>query len=747
MSRKRILKKHQKKQETLLAQLEELYLQGASDEFLLLAEQLPDPAASPVAAEWTEMAERAVRESLAGGDLGRLSRLVRSVRRSCRLRPLAVLVEAVLDLAASRLEAARGRLAELAALTGKSGGDAGPVPRDLLPSLQALAREGPDLPPDPQPRAARRREEPYLRAVSRLFVALKSLEAGSFAPAPDERRALARHLAAVRSAAPAELAEPAQPAQTTELHRLLAGAGRSLSLLADLSALAGKGQATSREVAGWLRGAGSPLAAALGGSAPPLLAPLRHALHLSWRAVLERVAAREGSGGLAVLWTAAPDLLAHDVTLPRPAAVREADQARQLLADRRYDELARLLRSRHRTASDSGELAALWSLELWAIGQIPEEEGGDPPPHRTIVRLHQMAGEIGQRFPSELRAEVARVLRDGLFEACRQAHFCDHVGWAALSLLEHLPDDAGLLVAGVAGAVIGEDPKSLRALEARLARRVQAQTQAQTQIRAQELEACRQLLIEISREGCWDLAPILTRLRPLFADDVWPGIAELVAREMAGSFGWNLREESFEDGDIDQTRSALDGLRPLLAGTPGFDAVAVVVECWELDRRAAEKRLAQFLAASPGLDAPLDALRVLDGPLLPGSPPGAQALLERLARAVIDRLDERWQLWTPMVPLLIVAVDAREMKRLETRIRQLLATRELTEEGREALEHTLAGLRQLAELRSTLKRQQRNGRRSPSPEPREPAPSKRKPRTQKSDTPDTPQLQLDLESW
>ncbi len=484
MSRKRLLKKHQKKQETLLAQLEELYLQGASEEFLLLAEQLPDPAASPIAAEWTEMAERAVRESLAGGDLGRLSRLVRTLRRSSRLRPLAVLAETVLDLAAGRLEAARGRLAELAALAGKGKGDAGPVPRDLLPALEALAREEPDLTgpqPASHPIAAGHREEPYLRAVGGLFAALKSLEAGSFALAPlapNERRDLARHLTAVRSAAPAELAE------SSELHRLLAGAGRSLSLLADLAALEGEGQANSQKVAGWLRGAGAELAAALGGSAPPLLAPLRHALRQRWRAVLERVAAREGSAGLAVLWAAAPDLLAHDVDLPRrgSAAVREADQARQLLAAGRYGDLARLLRSRHRTATagsagfagfagfDSGELASLWSLELWAIDQIPEDDGGEPPPHRTIVRLHQMAGELGQRFPPELRPEVARVLRDRLFEACQRASFCDHVGWTALSLLEHLPDDAGLLVAGVAGAIVGEDPKSLRALEARLAR-------------------------------------------------------------------------------------------------------------------------------------------------------------------------------------------------------------------------------------------------------------------------------------
>ncbi len=329
------------------------------------------------------------------------------------------------------------------------------------------------------------------------------------------------------------------------------------------------------------------------------------------------------------------------------------------------------------------------------------------------------------------------MLRDRLFEACRLAYFCDHVGWAALSLLEHLPDDAGLLVAGVAGAVVGEDPKSLRALEARLARGVD--------VRAQDLEVCRQLMIEISRDGPWDLAPILRRLRPLFAGDVWPGIAALVAQELAGSFGRILRGESFADGDdiddIDMMRSVLDGLRPFLAGTPGFGAVEVVVECWQPDRRVAEKRLEKFLTAFPGLDAPLAALRALDGALMPWSPPGAQALLGRLARAVVDRLDERWQLWSPAVRLLAIAVDAGERKRLEAKIRQLLATSELPVAGREALEHALEGILAFGKLRSSLESPRRRGRRSSSPEPGEPSPAKRKPWTRRSGT---PQLRLDF---
>jgi hypothetical protein len=743
MSRKRLLKKHQKRQGTLLAQLEELYLQGAGDEFLLLAEHLEDPAASPVAAEWTEVVERAVRESLAGGDLGRLSHLVRSIRRSGRLRSLTVLVEAVLDLAAGRLLAARGRLADLAGLIGQGdAGDTGSVPRDLLSALQALAEEEPGSPPS----GPGRLDEPYLQAVRELFGALQRLEAASFASTPDDRRDLARRLAALRSAAPSETPDTPEASEITGLHRLLASAGRSLSFLGDLAALEGGRQATSQEIAGWLRAAGPLFVTALGGSAPPLLAPLQHAVHLRWRAVLERVAAREGATGLAVLRTAAPELLAHDLVLPRrgSTALQEADQVRKLLAARRYDDLARLLRARSRPVSvvpDAGELAALWSLELWAIDQIPDEEpDGEwegPPAHRTIVRLHEMAGEIGRRFPPELRAEVARVLRDRLFEACRQTFFCDHVAWVALALLEQLPDDVGLLVAGVAGAVVGEDRKSAKALEARLGRSLQMQAQVQ----AKDREVCRSLMVEISKEGPRNLAFILDRLRPLFGGDLWPEIAALVAGEIGRSFGRILCEVTLEGGnDIGRMRTTLDRLRPFLAGTPGFAAIEVIIDCWQQNRKGAEKRLAQFLSAFPELDAPLAAFRVLDGVLLPWSPQGGQAAMERLSRAVIDRLDERWQLWTPAVPLLAVVTEAGERRRLETKIRQLLTTGELAAEGRDALEHALKKLRELEELRKSLERPPRRGG-SPDPEPREPSQPNRKPRTRRSST---PQLRLDL---
>lgn len=713
MSRKRILKKLHKRQGVAVARLGDLYLQGADDEFLALAaEHFEDPAASPLAAEWAEVAERAVRGSLSQGDLDRLERLLRSLRRSGRLRPLLrsliTASEAVLDLAAGRLEAARTRLA---ALTG-TGEAAQVLPPDLLSSLQALAQDEPVG-------GGWRLDEPYLQASRDFSQALQRCTAS--APAAADCRDLARSLAEMRSAA---------PAADVELRRLFDEAGRCLSLLNDLADLEtrlallpeGERPQMSVVIAGWLRGPGPLLAATLGSSGPALLAPLRHTVGLRWRALLERVAAREGPPGLMALWTANPKLLAHDMELPRGVAgLREAAQARQLLAARRYEDLARLLHSRSRTAVDRGELAALWSLELWASSQETDEEeeekewATEPPLRHMTVRLQQMSGEIGRRFSPEDRAEVARVLRNVLFGLCRETFFNEQLARAALALLEHQPDDIGLLVAGVAGAVAAEDSQTLRTLEARLALGVEAQ--------AKDLPIARLLMVEVAREDPRDLAPILERLRPLFAGPAWPEIAKLVAWEMGGTFARTLREESLDGEDVSLTRSALVRLRPLLAGTPGFAAVEVVLDCWQATPRTVEKRLDRFLAAFPGLDAPFAAFQMMDRALLPWGQRGAHAAFQRLVSAVIDRLDGRWQLWSSVLPSLAMTAEESDRRCLDEKIRRLLSSPELTAEGRETLGQALRVIEELDAMRR------------PPASPRRAPRAPRKPRARRAATP------------
>ncbi|HYX24794.1 MAG TPA: hypothetical protein VFC23_11625 [Thermoanaerobaculia bacterium] len=716
MSGKRSLKKQQKRQATALAQLGELYRRGADDEFLArAAEQVADLAASPFAAQWAEVADRALRQSLARADLGRLDRLLRALRKSGPPRPLAILGEGVLDLAAGRLDAARSRLATVAA---------GVLPPGLLADLQALAQDSPDLFP----------EDPYLRAAAELFAAFQGLD----------REAVARSLRTLRSLIP----EEPQDAERRRLLALLDASDLRLLLLAALEALAtrlsllpetpeGTEARASRAAADWLRGPGPSLAAALAAAVPPLLAPLQHAVRTRWRSVLERVAAEEGPPGLAALCAADPGLLAHDVDLQESgrAGLRQRAQAQQLLATGRYAELAQLLRSRSRAAVEPGDLAALWSLELWACQRMPDEpeteddedwasDLSEPSPHATLVRLGEMATEVGRRFPAEQRAEVARVLRDELFDLCEAAGFCDHTAAAALSLLEHQPGDLGLLIAGVAGAIVDGAPRALHALEAQIERRGPANAEA----------IAHRLLAQAAQERSPLLARILDKVRPLFSGDAWPEVAELVAREMGGHFAQVLCAASFQTlGEPELARRIPQGarevlalLRPALGGTRGFAATELTLDCCRPDRPAVEQRLARFLAGDPGCEGVLVALQVVDRALMPWMPKGLEVAFGGLAEAAIDRLDDRWQLWGRAVPLMAAGAAGGPLKRLEKKVRQLLASPAIPAEGREVLEEGLQAIRHFG------------GKKRGRPRRGQP---KGKPRRRRGDS---PQLRLDV---
>ena len=722
MSRKRTLKKLQKRQGSIQAQLEELYLRGADDEFLALAaEQIKDPATSPLAAEWAEVAGRVFRRSLARADFGRLQRLLPSLHRGAP-RPLALLAEAILDLAAGRLDAARSTLASMEEDT------AAAIPQGLLAGLQSLAQDGLQHLPE---------DAPYLQAARELFAALQSLD----------RQALARSIEAMRTAA------PDAPGDTGELRRLLDSIHRCLSLLTDLAVLEDKltrlpqseGASASRLVTGWLRGPGPLLTAILTASAPALLAPLHHAVRMRWRGALEQVAAREGPPGLAALCAADSRLLAVDVTLPGGiqaglANLRQGTQARQLLADGRYSGLAHLLRSRGQTEPESTTRAVLWSLELWATNQrsrVEESEEGwildldhsGPPPHRTLVRLQEMAGEIGSRFPGEQQAEVARVLREELFNLCEQILFCEHMTRAALPLLEHLPGDLGLCIVGITGAIAGEDPRALRAVEVWLARGIKAQ--------ASDAAVARRLMVQIGREAPETITRALDLLKPLFSAESWPVIAALVAREMGAPFADALQEtrftifESFQSGnrELAEIRRHLERLRPALGGTPGFDAMELTLDCWQEDRSPVEKRVKAFLRAGPGLEGVLASFLVIDrataGPL---APRGIATALHALAHALIDLLDERWQIWEATVPALAMATRGRHLARLEEKIRKLLTAPRLEAVGREALEHALHTVQSARNARA--------GRSpSPAPPPRAEPKPKKPPRRRRAGSP------------
>jgi hypothetical protein len=647
--------------------------------------------------------ERALRQSLARADLSQAESLVRTLRQSGGApRPLPSLAEAVLALASGRCEAALSRLAALAAQEG--GGEA--CPADLTAALADLARGGFD----------REAALGFLRALQ-----------------PLDREALAASVQALRAAAPAD---------APDLHRLLGlldAADRNLSLLTALAAL----PAESRSVLDWLRGLAPRLAAALTAPGPPLLAPLHHAVRMSWRTVLVGIEESEGSAGWVALATAEPKILALDVDLPGGiqgglTALRQRTLAQRSLADESYAELISLLHARGRTATDPSTLAALWGLELCAwsrrvkAGSDEEDEFAPPFPqlHSIVVRLLEMAGEIGRRFPPAQRSEMARALRDELFDLCEAAYFCEHTAAAALHLLAYQPGDLGLLIAGVTGAVASGDARSLQALCAQL---------PPGPIRV-DLPLAKRLLHEVAHEMPATIARTLAVLRPLFPGDAWQEIQTLVVKEVANKFAFFLTEEGsdpFDDPgeilDLSLVRSQLDLLRPELGAASGFAGLELALDCWQPERSVAEKKVKTFLAGLPGLDGPLTAFRLLEMAAGPWAPQGADAACRALAHGVIDRLDDGWQSWYQEAPLLAVAADARHRKRLLRKLWFHALSAETPEEGREKLAETIQATESIQAMEKLLLESTRRS---------EPRPSRsRKPRRKRGGP---PQLRLDL---
>ncbi|HSN85620.1 MAG TPA: hypothetical protein VL025_02630, partial [Thermoanaerobaculia bacterium] len=489
------------------------------------------------------------------------------------------------------------------------------------------------------------------------------------------------------------------PADSVEMQRFLAGAGPCLSLLGALAPLADQ---PSRAVGDWLRREGRSLAAVLQAAGSPLLAPLRHAVRLRWRAVLQRRVAAEGMAGLAALFEADSGLLALDLEPAALTGLRWRRQARQLIAAGRAGDLILFLRSRARATSDSGALAVLWSLELWAGRSLepPEEEEEDvaeedlaPSVHEILVRLSAMTREIERRFPPAGRPEVARVLRKELFALCEALPFCKHTAEAALSLLNHLPGDLGLLLLGIAGAVAGKDTRSLDALEARLA------ASAPVSI-ANDRPAVQRVMAEAAQEKPAVLARILSHLRPCVPDGDWPEIAELTAREAGKSFSQTLADASLQavvarvgfDASLTPLRRGLEDLRPFLGGTFSFSAQELILDACQSDAHTVSQKIDAFLRTWPGLEGALVPFQILDDMLTPWTTKGVEKAIELFAGAVIDRLDSRWRLWSGDVPALASLADREGRRRLAEKIREILAAPDLEDEARRELQEALEEL-------------------------------------------------------
>src|SRR6185436_2188597 len=98
-----------------------------------------------------------------------------------------------------------------------------------------------------------------------------------------------------------------------------------------------------------------------------------------------------------------------------------------------------------------------------------------------------------------------------------------------------------------------------------------------------------------------------------------------------------------------------------------------------------------------------------------------------IANALIDLLDERWQIWEGVVFGLVTAARGRHLHRLEAKIRELLASPRLAG-GREALERALHTVQSFKKARG-------GGSPNPDPPPRAEPKPRPKPRRRRAGSP------------
>jgi hypothetical protein len=667
--------------------LQGCYRQGADEEFIELVHDRPADACRCAAAGlYGEVVDRALRRALAAGDLAASERICQRLLREARARPLALAAAAAGHLAAGRREEAGLALAELAA----AGGDGTP----LGPALAALATLAGPCPPGAPAADGGALDTPEAQAVWSFYRGLQALAAGGPAPATAEIAALARSLDSLRAALGGDRA----------LADLLADADKCLHLLAVVASaerVVRRPRGGGRQEAGAPGGTGSflkvarevakPLLAVLRADAwPPLLEPLRHALRERWRSLLSWLAEQPDAAAVwAELYSISPPLFALDLETAGGSSLESGAQAlrrwiqgRSLLSAKSLGELARWLSLAAKSEPEPGRLVRLWALELWAWDQEEAaEDPGDPvgvapgarPLMSALLRLEPMAAQCRNRIPAEQQREVARWLADQLVDLCQGVRFCRSMAVTAESLLAHLPDDPGLLVVGLAAAACSANLDAGKRFGSRIAARGVAGGADQEKILG--------LVSEIAIEETKVAAPVLRQLRPLLPDEAWPRVQSLMAQEMAEGILTSYRFDL--DLDFRRLRRELDLCSDTLGECPELTALVAAVDCIDPAGRGASRALGRVLGDLSGLEPALIAFRVVAAASAHGARQVEEAFQDA-RRVTLDRLDERWRLWRPVLVPLVIGADRRQRQHLKAMLTRLRGRQEVNEIDRQA---------------------------------------------------------------
>ena len=720
MSRKRQLKKERARLGALESQLERLARQGDGERFLELARGRAGELTPEMAELYGQIADRALESALASADLPRLERLLSQLGRTARSRRLGPLAEAVAHLAAGRLDEARAGLAALAALPAlpaisPATGDSSP---ELLAALRALSAPGGEA--EDLPRGLGGLDG--VQAIRRFSRALDTLRSAGFRPQPAGLEELSGAVDALATSLPAEPA----------LGRALQAAREHLRLLGELAGLEEELRSHARSdlfsfFLERLQVLHRPLLAVLrdGPPAAAVLRPLHHALRLRWRALLELVASRGDQQAWDRLWEAFPALLAFDLEPGGPPErLKTRTSLRRLRENEDYRQLAGQLGELAGAEKAPERVVLLWSLELWAWeredeAEKEEEDEDDEPDrfqepaaHAALVRLGRMASEIPGRLPSGQRQEAARFLRDRLLDLCEARRFCGHSVDAAGALLKLLPDDPALLVVALTGAACSRDLRAQNLFASRIGSRGPAQRE--------EREALLRLLEQIVFEDSRAVVLVLSSLRALVGEEVWPEVLSIVLRSLTDFARAFLQIEG--KAALRSIFREVEIYRPVLAERSGFAALEAALDCVPPDSVAGPQDLKELLARTADLEADLTALRVLMTVSSPGDPTSTGEALEHARDAARSHLDLRWRLWQPLLPVLVFGATRGQARRLRKRILDLLQQDGVKPEDRQALERALSDISDIQRFERAVrwestqedrKPKKKAGRRSP----------------------------------
>lgn len=671
MSRKRLLKKERSRLDELERQVGRLDRQSAaasSDTADALLELVQGRAAelSPASLEaWVRAAERALREALAAADLLRIKRLLRWLGRDARsVAPVAALA-GLAALADTAVHLADGRLAEARACLDGLPAAAPGIPPRLVHALAGLCSGETEVPGAPAAWS-------FYSALSEI---LKDGEARK--PRQDTTVALRAALPASRILDAADdffhlLAELARVKKTLQRAKVPSLVPLFLDRTKDLF---------------------RPLLAAFRDEPPaPLLLPLRHALRLRWRSLLELMAERAGPAAWAGLYPAAPLLFDLDLEIPGGLeTLRRRSAVRELHETGRHRQLAERLASLSAAERAPERRVVLWSLELWAWSQVDPLDGmgDDPweigeaeeigmPAHAALVRLGRMAEEAATRLPPEHRTGTARFLRAHLLELCEAQPFCNHMLEAAGALLAHLPDDPALLFIALAGAASSKDGRARHLFEERIAARGAA--------RGSDREPLLRLVAQAAEEGAELTVRLLPPLRVLLGEEGWPEALDAVVRALTGSVCNDLLWMA--DG-VRTMQRELDLYRAALGERPGFAVLEAALACLRPHGRGTAA-VRELLARLPELEVALGLVQVLAAAAGPDPSREAWKALDAAREAAISRLDLRLRLWWPLYPLLLIGMNEQRRRLLVKRLDLLLKSEVLNEEDRNTLQRARA---------------------------------------------------------